>query len=150
MSPDPSPPTGASRRTRVARVLLVAYLLLLAVAVLAPTSGRPDALLQAFGEQLAGLGLPARALRYDLLEQAANVVIVVPVGFLGALSFPRLRWQDWAAYAFVGALAIELTQGVLLPDRQMSATDVVANTVGALLGALVASPFRLPRRPARV
>ena len=84
------------------------------------------------------------------LLDVANVAIVVPVGFLGALAFPRLRWQDWAAYAFVGALAIELTQGVLLPDRQMSATDVVANTVGALLGALVASPFRLPRRPARV
>ena len=154
MSAHPAPPTaasvGRSRATVVARVLLVACLGLLAVAVLAPTSGGPDALLVALAEALARLGLSGVALRFGLLEILANVVILVPVGFLGALSFPRLRWQDWAAYAFLGALAVELAQGLLLPAREMSATDVVANTLGALLGAVAASPFRLPRGPGRV
>ena len=39
---------------------------------------------------------------------------------------------------FLGAMAVELAQGLLLPGRQASFSDVVANGAGALLGALLA------------
>ena len=48
---------------------------------------------------------------------------------------------------FVIASGVELTQGLLLTDRTASYEDIVANTLGALLGAaLVAVVRRLDRR----
>ncbi|ROR92556.1 VanZ family protein [Nocardioides aurantiacus] len=133
-----APPSRTpTRRVVVARVLLAVVLVTLAVVVLSPSSSGPDALLVAVREQLAARGVPGWVTEPGRAEQVANVAILVPVGVLGALAFPRLRWQDWAAYAFLGALAVEVAQGLLLPLRQMSASDVVANTLGLLLGALV-------------
>jgi VanZ family protein len=62
---------------------------------------------------------------------------VAPLSLLGSIALPRLRWQDWTAYALIGAIAVELFQGVFLPGRSASFSDIVANAVGALLGALV-------------
>ncbi len=133
-----------------ARLGLVLVLVALAVVVLSPSSGGPDALLSGFADRMAARGASGILTDVTRLEVLANVAIVVPIGVLGALAFPRLRWQDWAAYAFIGALAVELVQGLLLPEREMSATDVVANTAGALIGALVVALFRRPRRPWQV
>ncbi len=89
-----------------------------------------------------------RALRFAGLDESwatfsraevfTNVVIIAPFGLLGSLVFTRLRWQDWAAYAFIGATGVEMVQGLVLPDRQASFSDIVANTAGAVLGALLA------------
>lgn len=150
MTSSPPAELASSRVVWGARVVLGLCSLMLVVAVLSPSNGTQDALLARAGDLLAAAGVPRTLLAQQRFEILANVAILVPVGFLGALSFPRLRWQDWAAYAFVGALAVELAQGLLLPAREMSATDVVANTLGALLGAVAASPFRLPRRRPQV
>ncbi|GAB3991773.1 hypothetical protein GCM10028771_12670 [Nocardioides marmoraquaticus] len=83
-------------------------------------------------------GVPPTLLTYDRAEVVANVLLVVPVGLLGVAALRRSRWQDWAVYGFVGALTVELGQGLLLPDRSASGVDVVANTLGMLLGALAA------------
>lgn len=120
-----------------ARLGLVLYLVLLASAVLSPSSGGPDALLSGFADRLVARGVPTNFANVSRLEVVANVAIVVPVGALGALSYPQLRWQDWAAYAFVSALTVELVQGLFLPGREMTATDVVANTAGASIGLVV-------------
>lgn len=134
----------------VARVLLVLVLALLVAAVLSPSNATQFELVLRAAERLRGLGLPPRVAAEGRLEVVANVAIVVPVGVLGSLAFPRLRWQDWAAYAFLAALGVELAQGLLLPARMMSATDVVANTLGALLGAwlvvVVSAGWRLRKR----
>ena len=39
---------------------------------------------------------------------------------------------------FVATVLIELSQGVLLPQRVASIGDVIANTVGGILGTLAA------------
>lgn len=50
-----------------------------------------------------------------------------------------------AAYALV--LLVELLQGLLLPERRGSSGDVVADTLGAWVGAVPAhSLFRSPDR----
>lgn len=78
------------------------------------------------------------------------MAILLPVGVLGGLALPQLSWQDWTAYAFVGALAVEAAQGLLLPQRQTSASDVVANTLGLLLGALAVELVVVCARRGRV
>lgn len=149
MSATPSP-VRPTRSTVVARVLLVGVLVVLAVVVLSPTSNAPDALLTLVREHLAALGAPAWFTDPVRAEQVANVAILLPVGVLGGLALPQLSWQDWTAYAFVGALAVEAAQGLLLPQRQTSASDVVANTLGLLLGALAVELVVVCARRGRV
>ena len=69
------------------------------------------------------------------MEFLCNVVLLVPFAVLGSLVLPRWSWQDWTAWGFLLAGAVELTQGLVLSGRDASYADVVANTLGALLGA---------------
>ena len=127
------------------------YLLFLAVVVLSPTNDVQSALVVRAVEVLVeDIGVPWTLASYDRLEMLANVAMVVPAGALAVMAFPRLRWQDWTAYGFSAALAVELAQGLLLPAREAAATDVLANTLGVLAGTgLASAACRLARRPAR-
>lgn len=88
---------------------------------------------------------------FSRAEALADVLMVVPLTFFGAFVQPRWRWQEWTTYAFVGSSATEILQGVLLPQRQAAFSDIVANTsgalVGALLGAVVVKRLRSRGRP---
>jgi VanZ family protein len=66
-----------------------------------------------------------------------NAAIVAPVSLLGSMAFPQVGWRAWTAYGFVAAVLIETIQGVLLPARSASFSDVVANTAGMLAGAVL-------------
>jgi glycopeptide antibiotics resistance protein len=55
------------------------------------------------------------------------------------MTWPRILWQEWAVFGLVGAVAVELLQGLLLPDRSADFSDIVANGTGAVLGAVVGS-----------
>lgn len=123
---------------RVACTLLVAYALLLAVILLWPTSTVQAGLVTDLVRALARLGVPSSTATFTRAEVVMNAVIIAPITFLGSLVLPRLRWQDWTAYALLGATAVELFQGVALPHRQASFSDIVANSLGAALGALAA------------
>ena len=123
--------------TRRARPLLAAYALVLLVVLFSPTSTVQSSLVNDLVRGLQ-LVLPDRLITFSRAEVAMNAVIIAPLSFLGWLAFARLRWQDWVAYGFLGATTVELLQGLLLPDRQGSFSDVVANTLGALVGAALA------------
>ena len=82
------------------------------------------------------------------MEFLCNVVLLVPFAVLGSLALPRWSWRDWTAWGFLLAGAVELTQGLLLPGRDASYADVVANTLGALLGAWLVVAGAVPGRPA--
>jgi len=74
-----------------------------------------------------------------------NVVLFVPLGALFVLLTGRAWW--WAAgVAALGSGLIESVQWLWLA-RQGSWLDVVANTLGAALGALVVSAPRRLRSP---
>jgi glycopeptide antibiotics resistance protein len=122
---------------KLARPLLAVYAVLLAVALLSPTSTVQSNLVFDTVNFLGRLGVPPTLGSYPHMEVVMNALIVAPVSFLGCLAFPRSRWQDWTAYAFLGATAVELVQGLLLPHRQASLSDIVANTAGGALGALL-------------
>lgn len=79
---------------------------------------------------------------YNKLEYAANVVMFVPLGFLVAMSLPARIW--WLALVVCpgASIAIELTQGAVLSARFASISDVVANSIGAVVGIFFAVLLR--------
>lgn len=132
--------------TRIASVLLVAYVAIVAVIAFWPTPvDRPLSVV--IVRALAWLranGIPW--LRYDHLEFTANVVLFVPLGLLATLLVRRgLAWLAPLACIAASAL-IEVTQAVVLPGRFSSVADVVANGLGGVIGMLLG--LALARRPA--
>ena len=75
---------------------------------------------------------------YALVESAANVVLFLPVGLLGVVLLGSARWWLAVLAGFAASSLIELGQLVFLPDRFATPLDVLANTTGAALGALLA------------
>jgi glycopeptide antibiotics resistance protein len=102
---------------------------------------------------LARFGIPAWA-SYPFLEFTANAVLFVPLGVLWALIVDRwraaLRIVTAALLGATISVIAELAQGFLMAERTMDARDVVANGIGAAVGAiatvLVMHGVRRPRR----
>lgn len=69
------------------------------------------------------------------IEFAANVVLFVPMGFFLTMLF-RHPWYG-AALSVVVSAGIEIIQ-ILIPNRVPTVRDVVSNSIGAALGALLA------------
>lgn len=83
---------------------------------------------------------------YHLVEASANIGLFVPLGALVLLW--RTSWGWWRAtlFAFAVSVSIEVLQNVLRPERFATLGDVVANTIGGAIGALlvVAARRRVP------
>lgn len=80
-------------------------------------------------------GLPA-AIGMPVVEASANVAMFVPFGVLVPLVLRRPAWQAVVAGAVFSA-CLETSQALFFPDRVPSLQDVVMNTAGAALGALL-------------
>ena len=80
---------------------------------------------------------------YNKLEFCANIVMFIPLGFLTALLLPARIW--WLALVICPAfsICIELTQLAFLPARFATLSDVLSNSLGAVLGVTVAVSLRL-------
>ena len=136
------------RARRVAQLLLAVLLVAVACITLWPSpvdEGGRSALLLVL-DRLHARGIPQRV-DYGFVERAANVVMFVPFGALLAfLLAPRRRWLAVALPA-TASLLVEGVQHVALPRRFASGWDVLANTTGALLGAVaVVAVMALLRR----
>ncbi|MGV8965596.1 MAG: VanZ family protein [Cellulomonas sp.] len=69
------------------------------------------------------------------IEFLANIALFVPFGLLLAAVLRPTRWW-WAVVAGFGySLTAEIAQGIWRPQRSGTVSDVIANTLGALLGA---------------
>ena len=90
---------------------------------------------------LAWFGIPAWA-GYPFVEFAANAVLFLPLGVLSALVLDRrpavVRIVTAGSLGAAISVAAELTQGLLMMNRTMDPRDVVANGIGAAVGATVA------------
>ena len=133
-------------------ILAIVYFLALAAMVLWPSPvDRPvdGALFQLIG-WLHSRGVPQWFIGYRKVEFVANILLFVPFGAIVASRLPLKRW--WLAPAAAAALssAIELGQALLLPQRVSDWHDIVANTAGALAGAIALVVVRaLVQKPAR-
>lgn len=115
-----------------ARGLLVVYFLLLALIAFWPTPVD-----RAAGSFLLWLGRVAPALNYTRVEFGANILLFIPFGLLVAQVLRARRYLA-VALGFLASIGIELVQWLALPARTPSIYDVLANTIGAALGALIA------------
>jgi glycopeptide antibiotics resistance protein len=131
----------------LAGVLVVGYLPSRVDGGLEPTVRRMLAWLQS-------LGAPPWV-DYDFADFVGNIAFFVPIGLIAALLLPWRVW--WLAIPISAALsgALELGQFLFLPQRYASLTDVLANTLGAIAGALIGASLRsikpraASRRPVR-
>lgn len=110
-----------------------------------PVDRGVHSLLRSILERLAAAGAPAWV-DYAHLEFGANIVMFVPVGVLIALLLPRWEWWLVPIIGLALSLAIEFGQAMLLPERFATPLDVLANTAGATIGALVVTALRLALR----
>lgn len=103
----------------------------------ARTAGRVIGLVDVVAGWAGAFGVPF-AVAYPVLEFSANIALFVPFGILVALSMPRSRWRFGmtALISFASSCAIELIQ-LSIPTRVSTVSDVIANTLGGILGALV-------------
>jgi glycopeptide antibiotics resistance protein len=119
--------------------LFGAYLVALALIVFWPTPVDRDTrdYLVTLIDLLQRLGAP-EWVRYTVIEFSANILLFVPAGlFLVILAGPR-RWWLGPLAGFGASSAIELGQLVFLPDRFATVNDVIANSVGAIIGTALA------------
>jgi hypothetical protein len=128
--------------TRTARRGLAAGLLLalagVAVFVLAPTADLPSAAVHDTSEFLTGRGAPAWLASRRFWEITYNIALFAPVTAFAALLWHWVPLWGWGALGLVVSLAIEAVQALFLSGRSPHLHDLVANTTGALVGALVA------------
>lgn len=124
---------------KVAIILAVAYFAVLAGFLFWPSPvDRPiDSALRETLQWLHSHGLPQWFIGYRKVEFAANILLFVPFGIVVALRLPRRLW--WLAVVIAAAVSglVELAQAILLPERVPAWSDIVANTSGAFIGALL-------------
>lgn len=77
-------------------------------------------------------------LNYQFVEAAANVLLFLPIGFAGSLSFPEKRWWHLGILGFEISGCMELGQLIFLHNRFATSVDLLTNTSGAVIGALLA------------
>ncbi len=85
--------------------------------------------------------MPAHGLTdiWNWSDLVMNVLMFVPFGFVHQLTRPRGAPADWRRVILLGAglsTTIETAQ-LFAPDRFSSPLDVLTNTIGALVGALL-------------
>ena len=125
-------------------LLLAAYVAALLAVVLAPDTRAPDRVLAEVIDVARTLGAPQHPTDHAA-EMVLDAILTVPLTLLASLVWPRPSWRDWTAGAFLLFGAVELAQGLLLPARDGSASDVVANTLGSCAGAIIAAVGRRTR-----
>jgi glycopeptide antibiotics resistance protein len=135
-----------SRSRRVYAAALILYLSFLAFVLLQPQPSLAVGTVGRFDEWLAAFGAPPVLTVPGRVEMVLNAVMFAPAAALASLTWPQVHWANWVAYGFIGSGLVELVQGVILPARSAEFVDVVANTTGALVGALLALAVRR-RRP---
>jgi hypothetical protein len=135
----PATAEPALRRLRLlSAIALATFGLIIAVITLWPGPPDPDG--QSWLRELLRngqvYGIPTW-ITYGRVEFVSNVVMFLPVGFFGALALSRHRWLVVPAAA-IASTVIETVQAMALPLRYGTVRDVISNTLGALLGYLLA------------
>jgi glycopeptide antibiotics resistance protein len=121
-------------------VLLVAFVVYLATVgylVLSPTSGTAASVVVEISRGLTPLLGEAAAFR--AVEFVSNVLLFVPLTLLGRPLWGGVSTGAWLAIAFAATCTIESIQGLFLPQRFATVSDLIANTAGGAVGLVLAA-----------
>ena len=131
------------RRT-LALVVLGLYLVGMAVAVAWPDGWAVNRAVVDVHYRLVGLGLRP-PWGPDGTAVLLNVVACIPPVAAAVVLIPRVPWWAWVGVGLLLSVSVELAQGLI--GRATEVTDVLANTGGALIGALLGLALRRRGRP---
>lgn len=126
------------------RIVFAVYLVVMGFVVWSPQPTGGVGILQVVARWVASmLGTPPGP-TFDVLEVAANVAMFVPFGVLALTAY---RWMRVWSATLAGLVTSGIIEGVqlFLPTRYATVSDLVANTAGALLGALLVAASRRAR-----
>jgi glycopeptide antibiotics resistance protein len=123
---------------RALAIVTAVYLLAVAAITLDPLPPDPhrNGLLEALLLVFARTPLLAWV-TYDVVEFTANILLFVPMGLLLTLLFGRERWWLALALGVAATFTIEFVQ-LFLPARVSDTRDLLANTLGTIVGIAVA------------
>lgn len=121
-------PRRLPRERLVALAVLAVYGVALALVAFWPSHVDRDA-----GPLLRAIERLLPWATYDVVEFVSNVLLFVPLGAVLAFVLRRAPWATVAVGLGTSAV-IELAQWMLLPGRTGSVLDVVANTLGTVVG----------------
>jgi len=119
--------------------LTFAYLIVLALIAFWPTpvdAGAHDTI-SSLINWLHAHGAPAWV-RYRVIEFGANIALFVPVGLFVVILAGARRWWLGILVGFTASCTIEFGQYLFLPARFATINDVIANTTGSVIGAIIA------------
>lgn len=129
---------------RLAAVLMAVYLVVVGWIVFLPTAAVASGSVTVIATLLRAAGFPPWVTP-TAVEFVTNVLLFVPASFLGRTFRPLWGWRQWLLVGLAGTLVIEAVQLLMLPGRSAQLLDVVANTLGALVGYLIGrQPDRAP------
>jgi glycopeptide antibiotics resistance protein len=131
-------------RVRFVSGLTALYVAFVLLVTLWPTTvdNGLDPYIEKILDRLHNHGVPG-FVNYNFVEFSANILFFVPVGFLGGLALSRRFWWLSAVLGLLLSCAVEVAQATFLPGRVASPKDVLANTTGAVIGAVLAGLVRL-------
>jgi glycopeptide antibiotics resistance protein len=117
------------------RALVAAYAIYLAAAAYLVFWPQPDTPAGAVRDVLSALESAGITFVSGLMiEFALNLVLFVPMTLLGVLIWPRTNPLQWLVTGLAATFLIEFVQYAALPDRSATLVDIVANSLGALIG----------------
>jgi glycopeptide antibiotics resistance protein len=142
-SPSDDRPARSTLRVRIAGTGLALCVLVVLLATMWPTpldrgfESSIDRLLDVLHRN----GIPTW-FGYNKLEFSANIGMFVPVGFLIALVLPARAWWVALILSPLLSVAIEASQAAFLTARFATPMDVLANSLGAIVGIFLAVVLR--------
>lgn len=138
-----SPKPPRMRTTLAARLLLIPYAIALGLIVWLPASeaSKATGIVFAIARWVSGLTDLDPITTSTVFEFLANIVLFVPLGLLVTAAWPGVRPWRVVLLGFAVSVTIELVQ-MLLPSRCPTISDVIANTVGTVIGAGSSQLFR--------
>lgn len=133
-------PPDDPRRTRWTRTAaLVASIAVILAATLVdrePIGVRLDLKLIPFSDLVSALGGDG-SVRRAVIELVVNVALFVPLGLALRLRFATMSVARATAIAFALSLGIETLQLLVATGRVANITDVLMNSLGGFLGAIL-------------
>ena len=121
---------------RLAGTLMVVYAIVVAFIVFAPSAEVPSWSVVVIWRALQAIGAPDW-ISPNVVEFGTNVLLFVPMSFLGSTFRPRWGLGAWLLVGLLATACIEVGQALFLPGRSPQVDDMVANTLGAVIGYLL-------------